>query len=154
MSFSDYKLDPTGGLYLKTESGKPLAVRLLQDDPLQYAVHGFGPSQTECSGQHCHLCGVLGDDGKPKNKRRKRFKLNIFSHDQNKVMIWEFGPQVMGQLQTTEGTLKLQDVKILDVDLMVQSSGEGMDKEYSVQPMMKSRTVPVGLVLHMLDLPF
>lgn len=154
MSFADVKIETSGGLYLKIESGKPVVVRVLHDDPFSYITHGFGKLSKECGGEHCQLCAEVDHEGKKVNKRRQRFKLNIFSHDEMKVMIWEFGPQVMEHIKTTESSLKLQDIKILDTDLVVTSTGEGMDKEYSVQPMLKSRTIPVGLVLHKLDLPF
>lgn len=155
MSFADVKIQ-TGGMFLKVEAGHPLVLRLLQDDPFQYVIHGFGKEGEECAGQNCTFCQDKDEQGNPSkfSKRRQRFKLNIYSHDFQKVMIWEFGPQVMGLLQNSEASLKIQGLKILDVDLMVSSAGEGMDKEYSVQPMLKSKDVPSGLTLHKLDLPF
>lgn len=156
MSFSDVKINTSGGLYLKVESGKPAVVRVLQDEPAESIIHGFGKDAKECAGDHCQFCGEKDANGEATkhSKRRQRFKLNAYSHDYSKVMIWEFGPQIMGLLQNTEGSLKIQGLDILDVDLMVSSAGEGMDKEYSIQPMLKSKEVPVGLVLHKLDLPF
>lgn len=155
MSFSDIKIQ-TGGLFFKIESGHPMVVRLLHDDPFQYVIHGFGKECDECSGEHCVFCQAKDEHGNPtpNSKRRQRFKLNIFSHDYAKVMIWEFGPQVMELIQNSEAALEAQGLKILDVDLMVASSGEGLDKSYSIQPMLKSKDVPAGLKLHRLDLPF
>lgn len=156
MSFSDVKINTSGGLYLKVESGKPAVLRVLQDMPAESIIHGFGKDAKECGGDHCQFCGEKDANGEPTkhSKRRQRFKLNAYSHDSSKVMIWEFGPQIMELLQNTEGALKIQALDILDVDLMVSSTGEGLDKTYSIQPMLKSKEVPTGLVLHKLDLPF
>ena len=155
MPFSDIKIK-SGGLFLEIENSRPVLLRLLQDDPLQFVIHGFGKTQAECSGENCVHCNQIGGDGKPTDfsKRRRRFKLNAYSHDANKVMIWEFGPQILEQLQNCEKSLVLQEALILDVDLIVSSSGESKDKSYSVQPALKSKTVPAGLALHSLDLPF
>lgn len=156
MSFADIKIKAGAGMFFKVESGTPMVVRLLHDDPFQYVQHGFGKIAEECSGENCLFCQEKDADGNAtdKSKRKQRFKLNIYSHDSQKVMIWEFGPQVMGLIQNSEASLKIQGLNILDVDLMVTSNGEMMDKEYSIQPMLKSRDVPAGLTLHKLDLPF
>lgn len=156
MSFSDVKIQTSGGMFLKIESGKPAVVRVLHDVPFDYVIHGFGKDAKECGGEHCVYCEEKDENGDATahSKRKQRFKLNVFSHDSKKVMIWEFGPQVMELLQGSEASLKLQELNILDVDLMVSSTGEGMDKSYSIQPMLKSREIPVGLKLHKLDLPF
>lgn len=156
MSFADVKIKNSGGIFFKVEAGKPSVIRLLQDNPFQYTMHGFGKEAEECSGENCGFCKEKEPDGKLSDfaKQKQRFKVNVYSHDSNKVQIWECGPQVMGLLQKTEEALKIQGLKILDVDLMVSKDGEGLDTEYSVQPMLKSREVPAGLALHTLDLPF
>lgn len=155
MSFADVKIQ-NSGMFFKVDSGHPQVIRVLEDTPFQYVQHGFGKEAEECSGTTCVFCKDVDPEGKatPFAKKKQRFKLNLYSHDFLKVMIWEFGPQVMELLQNSEAALKRQELNILNVDLMVDSSGEGLDKSYSVQPMLKSKEVPAGLTLHKLDLPF
>lgn len=152
MAFGDYDVK-TGGMFLKIESGKPQIIRLLQDDPSMKIIHGFGKTAMPCEGEGCIYCLEKDDKLQPtKNaKAKKRFKLNVYSHDQQKVLLWDFGPGVMGLLQDVETSLKLQGVKILETDLIVNAKGELMDKEYSIQAAMKSKPVPEGLVLHPLE---
>lgn len=156
MSFADVKIRQSSGMFLKMDAGHPAVVRLLQDNPFQYVQHGFGKDGAECGGERCSFCSEKDADGKATDysKQKQRFKLNVYSHDSSKVLIWECGPQVMGLLQKSEESLKIQGLNILDIDLMVSKEGEGLDTEYSIQPMLKSREVPKGLMLHPLDLPF
>lgn len=158
MSFADIEVK-SSGMFLKIKSGEPVVIRLLQDNPSHKVQHGIGNTAIECPGENCPKCQEKGPDGKPSKdaKAKQRFKLNVYSHDNNKVMLWEFGAGLMKMIQMTEETLKTQEVSILDVDLIISAKGELMDKKYSVQPMLKSRPVPEGLVLHKLeasDLPF
>lgn len=147
MSFADVELK-LSGMFLKLEVGKPATLRLLQDSPVSRTIHGFGKAAVECVGNACAGCASDDQDFK---KSKQRFKINIYSHDQQKVMIFEFGAAVIRQLKTTEKNLVAQGLKITDIDLIIDASGEKTQRKYQVTPMIKSREVPQGLVLHNLE---
>ena len=154
MSFSDIKIESAGGLFLpKIESGKPQVIRLLQDNPKVRIQHGFGRTSTDCLGDQCLKCLEKDEKGNPSKdaKKKQRFKLNVYSHDQNKVMLFEFGAGILNEIQKVEESLKSQEINILETDLVLNAKGDGMEKKYSVQPMLKSRFVPPDLQLHKLD---
>lgn len=149
MAFGDYNVKTAGGMFLKIESGKPQVIRLLQDNPAQKTIHGFGKTEVACEGEGCSMCA----EKDPNNKARKRFKLNIYNHDTSRVMLWDFGTGVMKLIQDVEDVLKGQGIEILDTDIIVNAKGEKMDKKYSVQPMMKSKAIPPGLALFAIEEP-
>lgn len=152
MSFADVEIK-SSGLFLKIESGKPVTIRLLQGTPYARVIHGFGKTAVNCDGKGCLSC--LSDDAEFK-KSKQRFKVNVYSHDSQKVMIFDFGPGLTRQFQTTEKNLKAQGLEIVDVDLIIDAAGEKEQRKYQVTPMIKSKAIPVGLVLHDLagDLAF
>lgn len=152
MSFADIELK-SAGLFLKIESGKPVTIRLLQDSPISQTLHGFGKTAVPCDGAGCMNCTSEDIEFK---KAKQRFKINVYSHDNQKVMIFDFGPALIRQFKTAEKNLKVQGLKITDMDLIIDATGEKMQREYQVTPMIKSKEIPVGLVLHDLSggLPF
>lgn len=147
MSFADVEIK-SSGLFLKIESGKPVTIRLLQDTPLSRIIHGFGKLSVKCDGEGCLSC--LSTDAEFK-KAKQRFKINVYSHDDQKVKVFEFGPGLMRQFKTTEKNLGTQGLKIKDVDLIIDAAGEKEQRKYQVTPMIKSKEIPVGLVLHNLS---
>lgn len=153
MAFGDYNIKTAGGMFLKIESGKPQVIRLLQDNPSMKIIHGFGKTEENCEGEGCTMCLEKDEKGVPNNKARKRFKLNIYNHETERVMIWDFGTGVMKLIQDVEEVLKSQGINILDTDIIVNARGDKMDKKYSVQPMMKSKTIPTGLALFSIEEP-
>lgn len=152
MSFADIEIK-SSGMFLKIESGKPATIRLLQDDPYSNVIHGFGKNSVKCQGEGCPSCA---DTDPEFRKAKQRVKVNVYSHDDQKVMILEFGPGLLRQLKTTEKNLLTQGLKISDVDVIIDAAGEKQQRKYQVTPMIKSREIPSGLVLHDLkgDLPF
>lgn len=151
MSFADINIK-SSGLFLKVEAGKPVTIRLLQDSPVSEMTHGFGKTKVACAGPGCPACGMEDPELR---KPKQRFKINIYSHDSQKVMIFEFGPALCRQLKIAEKNLLIQGVKITDTDLIVDASGEKEQRKYQVTPMIKSKEIPSGLILHDLgnDLP-
>lgn len=139
-SFRDQEIKSTGK-FLKIESGHPTSIRLLEEGPEEKILHGFGKDATSCTGEGCFKC-MEGSEVK------QRFSINVYSHEIRKVMLWEFGASICKQLKSIDKTLNAQEMKITDVDLMVEATGSNMAKKYQVQPMLKSKPVPEGLVLH------
>lgn len=150
MSFADIEF-PNSGLFLKIVPGKPSVIRLLQADPVARYVHGFGKTEVACQGAGC--AGCMNPDKEFKAKHR--YKMNVYSHDTQKVLIFDFPKTLCQTFQSVERTLASQGLKIMDVDLVVEGSGEKMQRKYQVTPMIKSKEVPAGLSLHDLSgLPF
>lgn len=152
MSFGDIEVK-SSGLFLKLQAGQPATIRLLQESPISQMLHGWGKTTAVCGGKNCLTCLSTDDETK---KVRQRFKINIYSYESQKVMIFEFGISVINQLKTLEKNLSAQGVKITDVDIIVDASGEKEQRKYQITPMIKSKEIPVGLVLHSLveDVPF
>lgn len=149
MAFSDLDL-PVGGMYLKIKSGEAYTIRMMQDTPSVKTLHGFGKEAVKCDGTGCVMCG----DANNKNRKAKqRFSINVYSHDQQKVLVWEFGSGICGQIREIEESLKKQGLTLTETDLGITAKGENMEKRYMVQPMIKSRPVPEGLTLYELELP-
>ncbi len=136
-SFSDIEIRSTGKFF-KVESGHPVVIRLLSDSPEERVVHGFGKEETECVGDSCAKCAE-GSEAK------QRWSVHIYNHETKRPMVWDFGAGVCRQLAGVYKTLKAQELKITDVDLMVDSTGEKMQKKYQITPMMKSKPVPEDL---------
>lgn len=143
MSFADLKIK-TSGKFLKVEAGEPHEIRLYSEDPVEKVVHGFGKEAKPCEGKGCSLCaqGV---------KPKQRFLVNVYDHGEQKVLVWEFGAMIAGQLKTLAISLKEEERSIMDVDLKVDAEGSSMNKVYKVTPRMTSKPVPTGLVLYTLE---
>lgn len=148
MSFSNLKIK-SNGKFLKIEPGDPHDVRLYSEEPIERIIHGFAKEATVCDGPKCALCAG-GQDAK------QRFLVNVYDHNTQKVMIWEFGPMVGKQLKAISITLGEEGKSLLDVDLKVEASGSEKNKKYIVTPRMTAKLVPAGLMLHLIssDLPF
>ncbi len=149
MSFSDLKIKSTGK-YLRIESGEPHDIRLFSETPVEKLMHGFGKDADQCTGLGCAHCA----EGK---EVKQRFLVNVYDHNVQKVMVWEFGAMIAKQLKSLANTLEEEEKTLLDVDLKVDATGSNQSKKYMVTPRMSSKTVPTGLVLYKLDasdLPF
>ena len=146
MSFVDLKIK-SGGKFLKVESGEPHDVRLYSETPFERNMHGFGKEGAECGGKVCGRCA----EG---SEVKQRFLVNIYDHNTQKVMVWEFGTMIAMQLKKLAIALQEEGRTLLDVDLKVDATGSQQSKKYTVTPRMSSKPVPTGLVLYKLDLPF
>lgn len=149
MSFSDLKIKSTGK-FLKIEAGEPHDIRLYSDEPVEKLIHGFGKDAMPCTAPTCGSCS----EGK---EVKQRFLVNVYDHNTQKVMVWEFGAMIAKQLKALSNTLEEEDKTLLDVDLKVDATGSNQNKKYMVTPRMTSKSVPTGLMLHKLDtsdLPF
>lgn len=142
--FSEIEIK-SSGKFLKVESGHPIQIRLLSDSPEERVLHGFGKEAIECEGENCSKC----EEG---SEAKQRWSVAVYNHEVNKPMVWDFGAGVCRALQGVYKTLKTQDIKITTVDLMVDATGEKMQKKYQITPMMKSKPVPESLDIN--DLPF
>src|SRR5882724_7949749 len=120
MSFADLKIK-SGGKYLKVDSGEPHDVRLYSEEPMERIIHGFAKEATNCDGPGCGECAA-GHDAK------QRFLVNIYDHNTQKVLIWEFGSMIAKQLKSLAITLKEEGKSLLDVDLKVEASGSSQNK--------------------------
>lgn len=145
MSFGDQQVRP--GKYLKVESGKAAELRILNDSPIETVTHGFGESETECSGVHCQACSEGSDSV-------QRFLTNVFSHDYQRVLIWKYPPTVHRQLVSIEQECVSAGKSLKDVDLKVEAEGSNKTKKYRVTMKIATKVVPTGLTLFRLDLPF
>src|SRR5882724_5918876 len=116
---------------------------------MERIIHGFAKEATNCDGPGCGECAA-GHDAK------QRFLVNIYDHNTQKVLIWEFGSMIAKQLKSLAITLKEEGKSLLDVDLKVEASGSSQNKKYMVTPRMTAKPVPIGLMLHLIsnELPF
>jgi len=139
------------GNFLKIEPNKPAVIRLLDKAPYSLRKHWDQAKKTSivCNGEGCTLCA----EG---HEPRQTWAANVYSHDQSKVLVFEWGPSVMKILKTIDTDLEKQGIKIEDTDLSVSKSGTGLETKYAVVPRMKSMSIPEGLELHEIDgdLPF
>ena len=145
MSFAEQQVRP--GKYLKIESDKPMEIRILNDSPIEKITHGFGEAESECAGEHCQKCAEGSD-------ATQRFLTNVYSHDFKRVMIWKYPPTVHKLLVNIEAECAAAGKSLKDIDLRVSSSGSNKTKKYMVTMKIASRSVPEGLALFPLDLPF
>lgn len=143
MSFADLKIK-SGGKFLKIESGEPHEVRLYSEDPVEKIIHGFGKEAEPCGGKGCLRCA---EGSQPK----QRFLVNVYDHGSQKVLVWEFGGMIAGQLKALAIALKEEGRSLMDVDLKVDATGSSKNKNYTVTPRMTSKMIPTGLVLYKLD---
>src|SRR5690606_29673360 len=123
---SAYEKDqPTssGGLFLKTESGKTYRLRIL-DLPVVYF-------------------STYKDPKTNKETTRTQYAWPVYNHDAEEVQILQKGAQVY------KGILSLvQDEDWGDpvaYDIKLTHSGSGMDTEYNVSPSPKSLDVPTDI---------
>lgn len=140
-NFGDVEIKSTGKFF-KVASGHPVVVRLLSDSPEERIVHGFGKEEIECAGEGCPKCAE-GSEAK------QRWSIALYNHEAKRPMIWDFGAAVCRQLSGVYKTLNAQEIKLTDTDLMIDATGEKMQKKYQVTPMMKSKPVPEDL-----EIPF
>lgn len=133
-SFNDIEVR-SNSKFFKVESGKPAVIRLLSDSPDERTVHGFGKEEIECTGEGCFKC----QDG---SDAKQRWSISIYNHETKRAAIWEFGAGVCKLLKGVCKTFAAQEIKITDVDLMVDATGEKLTKKYQITPMMKSKPVP------------
>lgn len=145
MSFGDRRI--RSGKFLKIESGEPVELRILDDTPYEKMIHGFGETQSECQGEHCGACQ---EGSEPK----QRFMTNVFSHANSRVMVWEYGTPIHRQLVSIEGECEEADKSLKDVDLKIEKTGNNKTTKYQVTMKIAAKSIPQGLVLHKLDLPF
>ena len=139
MSFSDMKIE-NKGKFVKIESGQPQVLRILENTPCSKMIHGFGKEAVDCTGEGCFKC-IDGIES------QQRFEVNVFSQDEKRVMVFGFGAGIANKLKTIAKTLESQEMQILDVDLHISATGSNKSKVYTIQPMLKSKSVPSGLRL-------
>lgn len=143
MSFADLQIKSTGK-FLKIESGEPHDIRLYSESPVEKLIHGFGKDASACTAPMCGKCSE-GSDVK------QRFLVNVYDHNTQKVMVWEFGSMIAKQLKSLANTLEEEEKSLLDVDLKIDATGSNQNKKYMVTPRMSSKPIPKGLVMHKLD---
>lgn len=130
----------SSGKFLKIEAGAPHDLRILNADPVERIIHGFGKEAKRCTGEDCVYC--------EESEASQRFITNVYDHGVRRVMIWEFGVTIARKLRSIDNTLREEGKTIMDTDIKVEASGSGMGKKYEVTPRMTSKPVPPGLVLH------
>lgn len=149
MSYTDVKVI-SASKYFKFEANIPRDLRILDLTPVETFKHQAKKGQVLCTGvtDGCQWC-LEGDIP------RQRLLTNVYDYESQRVLIWEFGKNVMKALQAIEKTLNTS-TKITDVDLRVEATGDGFDRKYTVTPLINSKTPPANIKLHKLgaDLPF
>lgn len=135
------------GKFLKIESGDPHDIRLLNPEPFEIIEHFSPAGSFECKGD---ICGACKDGDEP----NQRWVTNVFDHNTKKVKIFKYGAMVAKALKSIAITLSEEGKSIMDVDLKVEATGSNMQKKYTVTPRMTSKTVPSGLELFPIDIPF
>jgi len=149
MSYSDLKIN-SNSKFLKIEAGSPHDIRILNAIPeIAYKHARPGAAPITCNGASCMMCA--GGDSPI-----QKFLTNVYDHNTEKILIWEFGGGVAKQLKAIDATLKEDKSEITQIDLRVDCSGSGKDKRYNVTPRINSKPVPLGLKMHKLteDIPF
>lgn len=132
----------SNSLFLKITEGKPQTIRLLDPSPTEQFQHSLeGNKMAACIGETCFHC----QDGVKKNQR---FVANIWSHTDQIVYLWSYGPTVAKDLISIAQSLEKDNEDILNHDLEVSVTGTGLQKKTKVQVRMKSQPVPKGLKLH------
>lgn len=143
MSYGDMDIK-SNGKFLRIESGVPHDVRILDADPVEKIIHGFGKEATNCIGEDCPRC----DEG---SEPSQRFLTNVYDHTFHKVMLWEFGASIAKQLRSIDQTMREEGKTILNTDLKVEATGEMKNKKYMITLRMTPKLVPTGLTLHKID---
>lgn len=136
----------SSGKFLKIESGQPHDIRILSEEPAEKMMHGFAKEAKLCGGEHCTWC-AKGEEVK------QRFRVNVYDHTAQKVLLWEFGAMIAKQIKSVAITLKEEGKPLLDVDLKIEASGSEKNKKYMVTPRITSKEIPKGLRLYTLDDP-
>lgn len=126
--------------FLKIEAGHPKQLRLLGDS-VATTMHFAGNKYQECLGPVCVHC----EEGIAPSVRHKA---NVFDHEIQRVMIFDFTPGVAKQIRQVAQSLAADKTDITDVDLKISVSGAGIDKRYMVMPWMPPKPLPPGLILH------
>jgi hypothetical protein len=139
MGYADAKIVKKS-LFIKIEQGIPQTLRLLDGNPTEQWQHKIGEGLKPCTGEMCEMC----EAGHSKNQR---FVTNIYSHTDQKVYLWSYGPNVAEELKSIALALQKDGIDILDCDLEVSAKGTGLQKKTKVQPRMKSQEIPSGLKL-------
>lgn len=137
MGYGDIEIK-SSSKFLKIETGTPHDIRLLSKDPGSRVIHGFGKDEVECLGEGCPNCL----DGDPKKQPKQRFTAEVYDFLLKKIMTWDFGASVAKQLKAIDVTLREEGKSITQVDLKVETSGQNMQKKYTVTPRMSSKPLP------------
>lgn len=140
MSYADARIIKNT-IFLKVEQGTPHTIRLLDANPTEQWQHKIGEKLEFCKGPLCAHC----NDGHSKNQR---FVTNAYDHNDQKVVLWSYGPTVAEELKSIAIALEKDGVNILDCDLEISVRGSGIQKKTKVQPRMKSQPIPSTLKLH------
>lgn len=143
MNIDDLKIK-SAGKFIKIESGEPQDLRVLTENIVERMIHGFGKEAVTCGGPGCFKCAGGVDI-------KQRFFVNVYNHNVQRVMLWEFGPGIAKSLKSIAKTLKEENRTILDVDIKVEADGSGMNKKYKVIPRMTAKEIPAGLILHKIE---
>jgi hypothetical protein len=136
----------TNTKFLKIEPGDPHDLRLLDENPSESYKHNSGPNgkldrPVDCLGEEtCAYC----QDGHDPNQR---FTANVYDHNRNKVMLWEYGPAIAKQLKAIAIALKEEQKNILQFDLKVSAEGSGLQKKTTVTMRTTSKAIPADLKL-------
>lgn len=129
-------------LFLKITEGKPQTIRILDADPVEQFTHTTAEKKiVPCGGEMCGYCG----EGMAKSQR---FVTNAWSHTDQKVYLWSFGPMIANSINSIAQSLAKDDENIMNHDLEVSVTGTGLATKYTVQLRIKSQAVPEGLKLH------
>lgn len=127
--------------FLKIVSGEPQDVRLLDDEPKEIFEHANGKlAPIECTEPMCDSCSAGIE-------KRQKFVTNVYNHTAKMVQIFKFGASIAKQIKNIAKTLEEEGVSIMDKDLKLEASGEGISKKYTVTPRMTSKPVPEGINL-------
>jgi hypothetical protein len=151
MNFANLEIK-LSGKFLKIESGQPHDIRVLSEEPAEKMQHFDEKTNKSmiCGGPNCTYC----ISGLPISQR---FRVNVYDHNAQKVLLWEFGTMIAKQIKSVAITLAEEHKILLDVDLKIEASGSNKSKKYMVTPRLTSKEIPKGLKLHSLedpDLPF
>lgn len=141
--FTDLEIK-SNSKYFKVKAGEPHDARVLSETPSTFMVHQGPQTTIPCNGGICTYCAKGAEV-------KQRFKANVYDHNSQKVLLWEFGTMVAKQLRSLAKTLAEEGKTLLDVDVKVEVSGSGLDTKYMVTPRMTSKEIPKGLKLHPLS---
>jgi len=131
--------------FIKIEAGAPQDLRILDESPSELFKHASKQGPVSCLGENTCLKCASGDSP------TQKFVTNVYSHNMNKVLLWEYGGGVAKQLKSIAQTLEEENKTILDVDLKVDATGSGKEKRYQVTPRMTAKPIPQNLTLHKLQ---
>jgi len=139
MSYADHAIIKNS-IFLKIDQGNPQTIRLLDGDPTEQFQHKIGEKLEACKGEMCGYC----DNG---HSKQQRFVTNVWSHNDQKVYLWSYGPGIAEELKQIALALEKDEIDILNTDLEITAKGSGLQKKTKVQPRLKSQEVPKPLKL-------